>query len=223
MKVQTVYRWQVILLSVAVFLGGCASQGVVGQGEYSEVTHDISGVTALEAHETGTVTVVSSDRNELVVRAQSNVHDVLEVTVDGENLVIDLRPGRSISSRTRIDYMVYRRDLSEIDLRGAFTLKGDGLRSPELALKLSGSVSTTLSGLAVDELVVNTSGSSDLTFAGERRDVSLTSSGSLSLMAGSLSTETFRLRSSGSASAEVRVADQLNVNSSGSARIRYFG
>ncbi len=214
---------RIALLSTLSMLVGCAGQGIVGQGAFSEVTHDLGGVSRLEMHETGAVTIVPSDRNELVVRAQANIHEALQVRVNGDQLEVDTRSGTSISSRTRIEYRVYLPTVREIDLRGSFTLNGEGLSGDSLALQFSGAVDAELAEISVDEMNINTSGSGELALAGRAGDVTVTSSGSLALRASDLSTQTLRLRSSGSAYADVRVAEQLSVNSSGSASVRYYG
>lgn len=214
---------RLLMLVTLTVLAGCAGQGIVGQGAFSEVSHDIDGVSRLEMHETGAVTIVPSDRNELVVRAQTNIHEALEVRANGDQLVVDTRSGTSISNQTRIEYRVYLPMVREVDLRGSFSLNGDGLTSDSLALKLSGAVDAELTDISVDQMTINTSGSGELALGGQADDVTVTSSGSLAMRASDLSTLTLRLRSSGSAYADVRVAEQLNVNSSGSASVRYYG
>lgn len=101
------------------------------------------------------INLYQSDRSELVVHAQDNVLDTLEITITNDKLTIQPPRGMRFSSRTPLTYDLYLSNLETLRISGNLDLHSERFGTPGLAVKMSGSTKANLQ-LEVGNLEVDT-------------------------------------------------------------------
>lgn len=205
-----------VLLVTAVALSGCCGpwcdwiEGIRGvrverlRGSGSLVTRDMDfrDFTKLEVSHAFAVDLVQSRSYSVVITADDNVIDEVEVTKFGNTLRIGLREIYFNVQGVTLRAEVSMPTLEALDLSGATSLKGE-MDTGDVRFELSGASRLTLDGTGGD-MRIDASGASrvDLEdFVVEDADVEV----------------------SGASRATVYVTGRLDVDASGASRVDYLG
>ncbi len=206
-----------VLMVVAVSLSGCCgfpcgsiswpfSTGrlrfVRGSGNVVTREMDLSGFTRLNVSGAFRVYLTQSDRYRVVISADDNLWDSLEISKSGDTLRIDFKPGTVGIQSATLEAEISMPTLKGIDVSGASKLTGE-MNTGDLSAEVSGASQFTLEGTGGD-LTLNVSGAS-------RADLS------------QFVVEDANVEASGASQATVNVEGRLDAEASGASRVRYRG
>ena len=151
--------------------------------------------------------------------------DRYDVFVQGNELVVRPKDRKWFSAwgSGDVSLIVELQNFSQLQLSGSGGLTADSLAAQDLELTLSGSSDLEFNSVSVRSLDVTISGSADVKLAGQAENQSVRISGSADYDAVDLSSETAKVRISGSAAAQIQVAGKLEARVSGSGSVRYLG
>jgi hypothetical protein len=211
---------------------------------FSQERIAINDFTRIRVSHAFTITLVPSDKNEIVAVSlpeNLNLKDIVRVNENG-TLRISIPESnsgwvRSSTSSRRGELIVYFTHLEGINISGAsrvkseesiwgeqFNLSVSGASSAQLSViatqlnvNTSGASSVTLDATAA-QITSNTSGSSNLRLSGAAQSHQLTASGSSRVRVGNFVTQEAFVSISGASSAEV-TAQQVRGGISGSSRL----
>lgn len=159
----------------------------------------------------------------ITVKTDSNIHEYLEIEVDGGILKISAKNGYSLNTRKGIHVYVPFKDLSEITLTGSGDIDSeDAIDGSKLSLKITGSgdISLDLNATDVESKIT---GSGDMTLKGKTANLKVTITGSGDFDGDDLASENTDASVSGSGNAMVNASKLLKARVYGSGDIEYGG
>ena len=235
-----------VLTMIAVLaLPGC--NGTIGSGEVITEKKDFTNFTALDISSAFEVDITQSSTYSVVISADEDLFDYIEVTQTGSTLKIYLSPHHIFTDFT-LGKRVLKAEISmaslhELEISGASkgTVTGFKSASP-LKLNVSGATSLKLTDIAAGDTDCEVSGASKLTgnltagyadfnvngassmdLSGVANDMELEVSG-----ASRAELEEFRVRNvdvnlSGASETTVYVSETLDIEVSGASRLYFVG
>ncbi len=201
----------VILLTPAVLAAQMATEERAAEG-----------FTGIKTSSVFSVYVTLGEPFSVVVEAPEEHMAHIETVVDDNLLSIDYTKQRT---RNLEDLSVYvtAPGLHFLQAGGASSIQTDDtLRSASLDLRVSGA-SRINAAAEVDELTTKVSGASRVNLRGEAAMHDLTVSGVSRVNAYDLTTHTSYVKSSGTASARIRVTNTLSAEASGTSKVTFRG
>lgn len=198
-----------ILVAFIVTLMSCVK---TGQGEMITQKFDVGSFDEIDFDGVGNVDVIPSTTFAVDVEAQENIMKIVEVKKVGSVLKIGLKPGYSVSGKTKIHYTVYANGIVGLKNTGSGSMKvKDGALGENLNVKntgsgdidfissalikkmdISGTGSGNVEGVFTSENVImkNTgSGNFKLNFNSETVDLKNTGSGKITLVGSAITFE----------------------------------
>ncbi len=129
-----------LLATLILFLGcygmvkagtfGLGSERVVGSGNVIEEEREISGVSSVSLATSGVMNVTFGDREELIIRAEDNLMQYIEVENKNGNLFIDIKDGYHLKQKEKIEYM-----LTVPSLEGVRLMSSGDINLPDVSEK----------------------------------------------------------------------------------------
>jgi hypothetical protein len=216
---------------------------VVGSGKVVTQDVDVSNFERVTLEGSGDVYIEQGQTESLSVEADDNIMSLLDIRVEGNELILGIKEGVSVKPSRTIIFTVTVKELSAIAIRGSgdcyvkplesSTLKvsipGSGdieiksLVADDLSMAVDGSGNITLESVDVKTVETSIQGSGDIELAGSADTQEVMVSGSGNYRADDLETDSAGIRIRGSADATVWVHDELTVNVTGSGDIYYYG
>ncbi|MBN2169745.1 MAG: DUF2807 domain-containing protein [Candidatus Krumholzibacteriota bacterium] len=203
--------------------GAARTKTVRGEGPVTTRTLRVEDVHAVAHRISGDLFIEQGREEKLVVEAQENLHEYLEIRARGGTLVIDTRRRVDLHTTRPLRFHLTVRSLDEIVLDGSGDIEVAGLDVRELELDLRGSGDVTLTDLAAGTLDVTISGSGDVEMDGRVDAQRIRISGSGNYDAARLRSDAASASISGSGSIVIWVRERLEAGISGSGDIRYRG
>ena len=189
--------WALLMAGLVALVGACSGDlpgnVVVGSGDPTSETREVSAFTELDVGGGIGVDIVPGSAASIVVTAQPNILPLTTTTVDGGRLTIATTQG--YTTVHGISVKVTTSELTAIELHGGASASGDGFRAQSLALNLSGGAHLELSG--------------------EAKDLEVEASGGAVLQIGGLKLTTARVDLSGGVVATMSVSSALTGKASG--------
>jgi len=157
------------------------------------------------------------------VTTDDNVHEYLEIMVEGGDLVIKTKKNVSIRTKKGIHVTVPFQDLSEVSLVGSGDIDSkDTIKANELELSVTGSGDIILA-VETSNLNAKVTGSGDLELSGRTTNLEVKVSGSGDFDGDRLTSENTEAYVSGSGDARVHASNNLKARVNGSGDISYKG
>ncbi len=207
------------LAGLAALLAGC---GVLGDaGPQTTTQRTIQGVTAVELHTSGDLTITVGESQGLTITAGANQLDYLTTEVDNGTLMLDSKS--NMPSGGPISYALVVPSINSLVVSGSGNATGDGVAKGDFQVTVSGSGNANLTGLDVPSVAVDMSGSGNLTLAGRADAQQVDVHGSGDYDGKGLTSADAGVQVSGSGSAGVNVSARLTASISGSGDINYSG
>lgn len=212
-----------ILLSLislkSCYIGGLES--VTGNGKVLEKSRDVSKFYGVDVSSGIDVFIMQSEDNTVLVRADENLHDIIETRVSGD--ILRISSHKNIRSAKAKEVYVGIKELKEIKVSSSGDLIGEGpFNCKELKIKISSAGDVDLEVYANELKVdISSSGDADLKGRSDYLDASLSSAGDLKAF--NLQTKVCRVKVSSAGNAEVYATDELDMNASSSGDIFYKG
>jgi hypothetical protein len=199
---------------------------VRGSGVIVSQSRDVPAFDGVTIDYPAVVTIRQGNAASVTVEADDNFLPQLTTRVAGGTLQIEasgidwsrrVTPSREV----RIDLTV--KNLQQIDLSSAGTVKVEGLETGALRVSVSGAGSVTLSHLAVQTLTVEMSGAGSVVADGTAQTIALDISGVGNFTGAALAAQDARVDISGMGSATVWAKLHLTADISGTGSVSYYG
>ena len=214
------------LAALAVLaLAACDSlnETIAGSGNVVDREERVADFAAVEAGSAFGLTITRSAVFSVIVSADDNILDRIEVVRSGDRLVIRLESGLSVSSATlRVE--IEMPELRGLRLSGASRATVTDFQSSDnLDIGLSGA--SRLEGdIGAGDADIDLSGASRITLDGSARRIKVRLSGASTLDFTDFPVDRAELTLSGASAATVDVRKELGpVRLSGASRLTYFG
>jgi hypothetical protein len=235
----------VVALGATVFLVGCwaANIGqVIGMGPMVSRSYDVQGFKLVKISGNFACDVSYGDQQSVVVEAQENIYQYLNVHSNGQRLKVGIKIGSGIRTDVPIKVtIVMPKPLDQVSLSGAVFFKlGAGVQS-HLRARASGACNINTQACIVDDVDVSLSGScealvavnkhlhaslagaSTLGYTGQADEAHISLSGSATINGDEAKVQAMTLKASGAADVQVNVQKSLDIDASGTASIVYSG
>lgn len=219
-------------LSLAAVLAGClvfvagGQARTVGSGRAASETRAVSGFHGVELAVTGTLDIVTGDREELVVEADDNLLPLIETTVRGDGtLLITSKSGEGIEVKSPLHFKLSAKALDKITLTSSGNVHAHGkLAADRMNVSLPGSGNIAIDRLEAGALEVSLAGSGTIRVAaGGAASQQVKVNGSGDYEAGQFRTDVAKVSVNGSGACRVWAEKTLDVSSNGSGDVTYHG
>ena len=158
------------------------------------------------------------------IETDENLLEYLDVSVDGNTLVIKTKNGYNLNPSKEIIVYATAASFEDIDASGACQIISDNLISGNRELKIEASGATAINlQVTLPKLTTNVSGSGEVVLKGVAKEFSGSISGAGSIRGFDLITDKTELDLSGAADAQVTANQKLDVEVSGSGDVQYKG
>lgn len=215
-----------VLFSAPLLFNSCKKDPfpVNGKGgivtEFRSVGHNF---TALHSGIDADVYFKQGPYEQVELRAQRNILDIIELNTTGGTLHIQFRKGTSAYSYAKPQIFITAPEFTEIKVSGSGDMYSQNvITGDEILLQVSGS-GELYANLDMNKVSTRISGSGDVELDGKTTTHNVEVSGSGEIEAFGLESDNCIIRVSGSGDAEVFVNYFLDVKISGSGSVRYRG
>ena len=160
---------------------------------------------------------------EITVTTDDNLHEYLDIEVNGDELILKMKSGISLSTTEGVNITVPVKSISEVSLSGSGDVDSkDVIVSEELSTSVSGSGDIDLD-VKAKSVSVEIHGSGDVELKGAAINLDVSLSGSGTFKGYGLVSQYADVKTSGSGDAKVFVIKSLTAKVSGSGDIIYKG
>ncbi len=195
--------------------------GIVGNGDVETRSEDVHPFNRLYIQGNFDVHLTQAKRPDLVIKADENLQDYIEVRQTGNKLTIAC--DRNIIRAKRKDIYISMKDLQKLDLAGAVELQTtEPMDLESLSIFCSGASDIYLE-LEAERLRIDVSGATECDLEGQVDEASLVLAGAGDFNSLGMEMEELDIDLSGAASARVFVTERLHVDLSGAGSIKYKG
>ena len=211
-------------LSIILILIGCAQVTITGSGNVVTQEEDLDGFDKVDISSSFKVEINQVEDFRVVIRADDNLYEHLEVVNRGGTLRIGLDPAKwYIILDATMEAEVTMPELRGIDLSGSSTAMVSGFESTKsLTVDVSGN--SNLDGdMHAGDVTIDSSGSSMVTISGSGGDLVVDASGSSQVDLEEFTAGNGNVDASGSSTVTVNLSGRLDVDASGSSDIYYLG
>lgn len=211
------------LLLAGAALSACDNGGLCIRGEGDVETREIQldAFHGIDVNGSTKVYIARGPVQHVKVKGEPNILDELETDIDDGTWQIEF--DRCLGKHKAVEVYITMPDMDYAEVSGSGLLQmDDTFEAADFQARVSGS--GKINGqITVGKLTSRISGSGSISLAGTAVNHDIAISGSGSINAFELDTRNTEVGVSGSGSAEVTVADALDVDISGSGRVYYQG
>jgi hypothetical protein len=223
---------KLILVLTAVMalalLSGCfpmiGGSQVVGSGRTTTQDYDFSDFTRVQIGSAFEANVTQGEAYKVAVTVDDNLVQYLDVRVDGDTLVIGLKPVVSLGFRNMsLRAAVTMPDVEGLDLSGATRTRVTGFSNDRrVDVEISGASQLT-GDLTSGEMRIEASGASRGELTGTTGPLDANASGASTLRLQGLASTDTRVDASGASTIVVNPSGRLTGSASGASTVRYTG
>tara|TARA_B100001123_G_C15164079_1_gene968651 strand:+ start:514 stop:1209 length:696 start_codon:yes stop_codon:yes gene_type:complete len=209
-----------VLFALSAFLTSC-EMGVQGNGQVKTEKRSVAQFNRIDVEGHYDVYLKQGEAPALTIKADENLLELIETDVQGGELRIE--SSKPIGKARELALYITVRELEKIQTSGAVTLITDNeIRSSSLEIESSGACEANME-LRCDELRIEVSGAGDMKIRGVAENFEIESSGACEIDALELKTLRTRIEVSGAGEVSVYATEELDIDASGAAEIRYKG
>jgi Putative auto-transporter adhesin, head GIN domain len=201
-KLLAVTAMACIALSACSFDPGRMRNGIQGSGNVIKQSRTVAAFDRVEIRGIGELTLRQGPLS-VEVEADDNIIPLLESTVDNGRLTLKIRDNTSFRNINTLRWIVSTPDLTEIDLSGLARVDATDIKTPYLAVSISGGGQVVLRGEA------------------ESQKVSISGLGDANLS--ELTGKRGIVEISGGGQAHINISDALSAKITGLGEIKYRG
>lgn len=195
------------ILIASLFLTACrlgSISNVTGSGVMAEESREVSDVSSIKYSTYGKLIITVGDTESLTIEGEDNMFAYLLTDVANGKLTIQSRPNLDIEPTKSLTFFLTVERLDGIEITSSGVVEVTGLETDSFEVKVSGSGALSISDGNVKSQKVTISG--DGTYDAEN-----------------LESDEAEVKVSGDSTATVWVNNQLTVDISGNAEVRYRG
>ncbi|MFH8252784.1 head GIN domain-containing protein [Microbacterium sp. B2969] len=217
---RTIHSLAVLGAAASVLvLSGCVP--FIASGPMTSQDREVDAVTTVVLDSSGDLSI-SEGEPKLVVHAPEDALEHLTSDVEGDTLVLGVKPGFDLGLG-KVRYELTLPALQAVELNGSGDVESTVSASGTVRLTVEGSGDVTWTGLDAERVEVGLSGSGDLELRGSATELEIQLDGSGSVDAEHLDTQNAVVAIGGSGDADVTASGSLSVDISGSGRVTYSG
>jgi hypothetical protein len=213
-----------LLLAAAVTPALAAT---TGSGRVAAEARPLTGFSSIALRGAIDLVVRQAEREAVQVRADDNVLPLVQTTLEGDGdsrtLRIQLKPGESIRSASRIEVTVDLPRLKSIASAGSGAVAVKAFKTPALALSIAGSSDVRFEQLDAEQFTISIAGSGDVDARGKVAKLEISIAGSGDVRARDLAADDVSVSIAGSGDASVTAHKALAVSIAGSGDVEYGG
>jgi hypothetical protein len=219
-----VFKSKVFVLFLAVILlAGCGSIPITGSGSVVTQEEAITGFDKVDISYSFEANISQGDTFSVVIRADDNLVEYLQVIKEGDTLRIGLVPNPPNIRSATLQAEVTMPELTGLDMRGASHVTIPGFKSAQ-ALVVDASGSSHLQGdIQAGNVTFNLDGSSQAILSGSAQDVTIHASGSSEVDLSAFSVVDANVEAGGKSQVTVNVSGRLDVDASNASHVTYLG
>jgi hypothetical protein len=214
-----------LILAAALFLAGCSFSslpGVTGSGKLVTKQLTLGEFSQIDASSSFQVDVTQGATSSVVVTADDNAWDSVDVRNDGGTLHLSMKSGSY--NNTHVSAKIVTPHLSAFTLSGAVNGSIEGFNDAAGRLDLSVSGASTLNGgLRQGQMTLDIAGASTVTLHGAADLVNVTVSGASHGGLEDFASDVIRADISGASNANVFARRKLDYDVSGASHLSYAG
>ncbi len=215
-----------LLLFFGILLNSCEGlfPCLEGNGVLTEREPAVSSFSGVYNTTDFDVQLIYSTETKLVVQADENLHQYIDIYVENGDLIIETDNGRCLSSKNQILVTIYSPLIETISLSGSGDIDAYDFKPEYLNVTLSGSGNIELNRFSVGTILeVNVPGSGDVQLDGKSPEALYTLSGSGDIDGKLMKINQAKVILSGSGNIDVYAYETLEINLSGSGNIYVYG
>ena len=192
-----------------------------GNGNITKQDRTVNSFNSIEVSGGYTIYLKQDSTQSLAVEADDNLQSLIITKVENGKLII--KNTESIRGSKPINIYLSAKSIKDISVSGAADIKGSGkFKMKELNFEISGSGDINMD-VELQKLTYDCSGASKLNLTGTVETVDATISGAADINAFDLIAKSFTLSSSGAGKANINATENLVIETSGAATVRYKG
>jgi hypothetical protein len=212
-----------VLFLAVILLAGCGSIPITGSGNVVNQEEAITGFDRVDISYSFEVDISQGDTFSVVVRADDNLVEYLQVIKEGDTLQIGLKPNHPDIRGATLQAEVTMPGLAGLDMSGSSHVTITGFKSAQ-ALAVNASGASHLRGdIEAGNVTFNLDGSSEVILTGSARNVTLKASGSSEIDLSAFSMVDANVEAGGASQVTVNVSGRLDVNASNASHVYYLG
>jgi Putative auto-transporter adhesin, head GIN domain len=203
------------------------SDRIVGSGKLANESRVVTGFQAIALRASMKLVLRQGTREGVELRADDNLLPLIETTVVDRGgvptLELTFKKGTNLSTRSPVVATIDLVTLKSLSIAGAGDIVGDALKTPGLAVTITGSGNVRLKQLIADEVSAKVSGSGDIEFTGRTTKLGISISGSGDVKTRALEADDVSVSVAGSGDADVTARKTLTVSIAGVGNVKYAG
>lgn len=235
----------VLVLTTILNLSAFAQFGSVsGNGNVVKKTRNVGSFSEIEARGVINLFLTQGSKNEILIEADENLHDIITTDVEGGRLII--KNEENVKNFEKFNVFVTFREINALSGSGATDIEAlspistsanfyvsssgasdmllrEGLDCRELNISGSGSADIELMDVSSNKTEVQASGSVDLEIEGKTNAITMDASGSSDISAKNFVANNASVSASGSSDIYVHAKSSIMVNANGSSDVYYWG
>lgn len=202
---------------------GLFNSQVVGSGKVIEDKRTVPAFSKLRLDSAITIHARPATVPSVTVQADDNVAPLVLTNVEGDTLVVKVKPNTGIRTESPLVVTVDFTRLTQADLRGSGDLNVAALKADQFEVSLAGSGDVRLDGAELGKLTARLAGSGDIWLKGRCDDASYSLAGSGDVHAADLMAKRVKVDIAGSGDIRVHATEALSVQIAGSGDVSYSG
>lgn len=210
------------IVLILATLSSC-SQGINGNGKIVKQERETSTFSKLKIDGVFNVYLSQAETESVVVEADENLQEFIEVINDNNLLNVKFKEGTSIGKKSKMNIYITLKNVNEINFKGVGKLMCSTMIKVEnMLLEMEGVGSSELK-LTGQTLNVENAGVGSLTLSGNFADATINNEGIGNVNAAELIVQKMKVENSGVGNVEVRAESEIDINSSGVGNVYYSG
>jgi hypothetical protein len=202
---------------------GLFGSRVVGSGKVIEDKRSLPAFSKLRVDAAVTINARPAAAPAVTVRADDNIAALVLTSVEGDTLLVKIKPNTGVRTETPLVVTVDFTQLTQADLRGSGDLNVSALKGEQFDLSLAGSGDVRLDNTEVGKLNARLTGSGDIWVKGRCDDAGYNLAGSGDVHAGEFHAKRVNIDIAGSGDVRVHATESLAVQIAGSGDVAYSG
>ncbi len=202
-------------------ISSCWAGGIKGEGPVVETSRSVSSFNKIDNSIGATVYISkSADQQEIKIKGQQNILDILTTKVSGNELNIGF--SKNVRNHERIEIWISIPEVKGLEITGSGKIEvKDSFDADKLELNISGSGKIT-GPVSGRNLRGEIDGSGEISVDGQSDDAKLTINGSGNLKLNK-PVKAVKIEINGSGFVKVEPEDNLDVEINGSGTVEYVG
>jgi hypothetical protein len=225
-KMKTTNKIVAMLIGLSTLLFSCDNfEKVIPSSSITTINHQVGSFSGIKVEHAFEVEVLYTTGDEkIVVEANSNIHEFIEVFVSNNQLVIKLRNGVNIKGDMTMRAIVSTANmLNDFDASGASKLQIQGTSEGDnIDISLSGA-SLFTGDVKSNSLNIYADGASNANLSGTSNSVYVNAEGGCTIGGYGLTTNDTDFRLSGASRASMVINGKIRLTASGASVLMYKG